>query len=150
VIDDQPMSERPLSDLLAVAAGKIARLEPREAFEATRAGALIVDTRSSDARRRDGVIPGALHVPRTVFEWRLATDSEYRNEHVGGRERRLVVLCDHGYSSQLAAAVLADLGFAAPCDVIGGFVAWRDAGLPVRPAPPEPPGLPGSGPPDPE
>lgn len=149
MLDDQPMSERPLAKLLAVAAEKISRLEPREAFEAARSGALLVDIRSSDSRRRDGVVPGALHIPRTVFEWRVASDSEHRNEHVDGPGRRLVVLCDHGCSSQLAAAVLADLGFADPADVIGGFVAWRDAGLPVRPVPPEPPGLPGTGPPDP-
>jgi len=149
VPDHWGVSDSPLADLLAAAAAQISRLEPHAALEAVRAGALLVDIRSSDARRRDGVVPGALHLPRTVLEWRVAHDSEFRNEHVGGRERRLIVLCDHGYSSQLAAATLVELGYRDAADVLGGFAAWRDADLPLRKAPPDPPCLAGMGPPDP-
>ena len=136
---------RTLEELLAVAAARITRLEPGEAFAAAAGGALIVDIRSSDARRRDGVVPGSLHIPRTVLEWRVAPDSASRSPHIGGPEQRLVLLCDHGYSTVLAAAVLVDLGFATAGDVIGGFVAWKNAGLPVVEAPPPPPELPGIG-----
>jgi rhodanese-related sulfurtransferase len=123
--------EKSLGSLLDEARRKISRLEPQEAFAAAQAGALIVDIRGDNARMRDGVVPGALHVPRTVLEWRFAPDSEWRNREVGGHERRVIVLCDHGYSSSLAAASLVDLGFSRAAEVIGGFDAWRAAGLPV-------------------
>ena len=139
---------RTLEELLAAATTRIVRLEPRDAFAAAADGALIVDIRSHDARRRDGIVPGSLHIPRTVLEWRVAPDSASRNPCVGDLEQRLVLLCDHGYSTVLAAATLVDLGFASAGDVIGGFAAWRDAGLPVAAAPPSAPGLPGMAAPD--
>ncbi len=137
-----------LEELLATSCARISRLEPGDAFAATAGGALIIDIRSHDARRSDGIVPGALHIPRTVLEWRVAPDGELRNPHVGGPEQQLVLLCDHGCSSALAAATLVGLGFASAGDVIGGFVAWKDAGLPVAEAPPSPAGLPGMGRPD--
>ena len=127
---------------------KIDRLTPGEAFAVAQSGGLIVDIRS-DGAREQGIVPGSIHVPRTVLEWRVASDSAWRNPHIGGLDRRLVVLCDHGHSSSLAAAALVELGFAAG-DVIGGFEAWRDEGLPL--AMPSARGqdeLPGMGPPEP-
>ena len=94
-------------------------------------GALLVDVRSDSDRARDGVVPGSLHVPRTVLEWRFEPGGAWRNPHVCGPEGRVIVLCDHGYSSVFAAAMLADLGYRRAADVVGGFVAWREAGLPV-------------------
>ena len=138
---------RTLEELLAAASARISRLEPRDAFAATTKGALIVDIRSDEARRRDGVVPGSLHIPRTVLEWRVAPDSTTRNPHIRGPEQQLVLLCDHGYSTVLAAAELVDLGFATVGDVIGGFAAWKEAGLPVAEAPSSSPALPGMGPP---
>ena len=126
---------RTLDDLLAEAEARIERTTPREAARAIDEGALLIDIRAQDDRARDGVVPGALHVPRTVLEWRLDPDSEWRSPHVGGLDRRILLLCDHGFSSVLAAATLVDLGFARAGDVIGGFRAWREAGLPVASAP---------------
>lgn len=108
---------------------RIDRLEPAAALAATERGALLIDIRSDTDRDRDGIVPGSLHVPRTVLEWRVAPDSQWRNPHVGGLDRQIVLLCDHGYSSALAAATLVDLGFTHACDVVGGFAAWREAGL---------------------
>jgi rhodanese-related sulfurtransferase len=125
---------RTLEELLEEARARIERLEPTEALAATKDGALLVDIRSDMDRERDGIVPGSLHLPRTVLEWRLAPDSPWRNPHVGGPERHVVLLCDHGYSSSLAAATLVELGLRAG-DVVGGFAAWREAGLPVAPAP---------------
>jgi rhodanese-related sulfurtransferase len=126
---------RTLDQLLEAALARIDRLEPADAFAAVEHGAVLVDIRSDLDRARDGIVPGSLHIPRTVLEWRLDPDSPWRNPHVGGLDRRIVLLCDHGCSSILAAATLAELGFADPGDVIGGFAAWRDAGLPTAPAP---------------
>ncbi len=127
--------QRTLHDLLENAAERIQRLEPSEALTAIEHGALLIDIRSDDERKRDGVVPGSLHIPRTVLEWRLAPDSAWRSPYVGGElDRQIVLLCDHGCSSVLAAATLVELGFARAGDVVGGFAAWREAGLPVAPA----------------
>jgi rhodanese-related sulfurtransferase len=141
---------RGADELLAAARARIERLEPRVAWaEASQNAALIVDIRSQDERRRDGVVPGSVHVPRTVLEWRVDPAGEWRNPYIGGRERRLVLLCAHGFSSSLAAATLVELGFVRAGDVIGGFAAWLDEGLPVQPAvQPALDVLPGMGAPD--
>jgi rhodanese-related sulfurtransferase len=107
--------------------------------------------RSHDERSRTGVIPGSLHIPRSVLEWRLdpAADPAFHNPHVDGLDQRIVLVCAHGYSSSLAAGSLQVLGFSRATDLDGGFVAWQAAGLPVRPAPDVDPGaIPGMGDPD--
>ena len=140
---------RTLAELLHHAEESIERLPPAGAHAAIGDGALLVDLRSDAARRRDGIVPGSLHIPRTVLEWRVAPDSEWRNPWIGGPEQRLVLICDHGCSSVLAAATLVELGFRRSGDVIGGFAAWRAAGLPVAEAPEANPALlPGMGSPD--
>jgi rhodanese-related sulfurtransferase len=141
---------RTLESLLAEAEARIERLSPAAAAAAMAEGTLLVDIRSEANRERDGVVPGALHVPRTVLEWRLDPDSPWRNPNVGDLDRHVVLICDHGFSSVLAAAALAELGYARVGDVVGGFAAWRDAALPVAAAPArrDPNELPGMGPPD--
>jgi rhodanese-related sulfurtransferase len=131
-----------IDEVLAAARERIRRYAPGEVPP----DVVIIDIRSADARRRDGVIPGALHIPRTVLEWRVDPNSEWRTPQLTGTER-LVVVCDHGYSSSLAAATLLQLGIDAG-DMIGGFEAWVGAGLAVKPVGDPPPGLPGMGPPD--
>ena len=123
-----------IDDLLRDARARLDRLEPEEASAAQQAGALLIDTRSADERRRDGVIPGSLHIPLSVLEWRLdpAADPAFHNPHLEGLDQWLVLVCAHGYSTSLAAARLQQLGFRRATDVIGGFTAWRDVGLPVR------------------
>jgi len=128
-------NRRTLEELLDEARARIERLEPAEALAAAERGALLIDIRSDSDRERDGIVPGSLHVPRTVLEWRLDPDSAWRSPHVGGLDQRILLLCDHGCSSVLAAAALVDLGFTCAGDVIGGFAAWREAGLPTVNAP---------------
>jgi rhodanese-related sulfurtransferase len=139
-----------VGELLAAARARIERLEPHEAWAAVAAGeALLVDIRSEDDRRRWGIAPGGLHLPRTVLEWRVDPTSGWHNPHVDGHER-LLLLCTDGYSSSLAAATLVTMGRERAGDVTGGFRAWRLAGLPVLEAPEREDGvLPGMHPPDP-
>lgn len=139
---------RTLDELVREAEARIERLTPAAALEAAEAGALLVDIRSELARDRDGVVPGAIHIPRTVLEWRLEPAGTWRNPHVGSLDSRVILLCEHGYSSALAAATLVELGYARAGDVIGGFDAWRGAGLPIRRASERSAGLPGMGGPD--
>ena len=129
-----------LEDLFAKAALRIRRYTPVEAHGAT---AAILDIRSQDARERDGVIPGACHVPRTVLEWRVASEA-WRNTELDGRT--LILVCDQGFSSVFAASALLELGRDAG-DIEGGFEAWRAAGLPMTAARAWN-GLPGMGLPD--
>jgi len=131
-----------LDELLDQAASRIQRYVPHDARAAAAAGAILADIRASDARERDGVIPGSVHVPRTVLEWRVDRTSMWRNPALDAAP--LILICDHGYSSVLAAATLIDLGRDAG-DLVGGFAAWVAAGLPVeQPGPPNA-GLPGMG-----
>ena len=144
------MTRKTIDDLLQEARSRLDRLEPQQARAAQQEGALLVDTRSSDARRRDGVIPGSLHIPLSVLEWRLdpAADPAFHNPHIHGLRQQLVLMCAHGFSSSLAAARLQELGFSRATDLAGGFAAWRDAGLPVLEAA-DADAIPGMGDPEP-
>jgi rhodanese-related sulfurtransferase len=132
-----------LNDLFDDAQGRIRRYTPTEARAAMEAGAVLVDIRDQLSREHSGVIPGAYHVPRTVLEWRVASD-DYRNAAL--EDKRLILVCDHGFSSVFAAAMLLELG-ADVGDVIGGFEAWQADGLETAAAR-RYDGQPGNGPPD--
>jgi rhodanese-related sulfurtransferase len=118
-----------IDEILAEARAGLRRLTPQEAYDATRAGALLVDIRTEPQRRAAGDIPGAMVIDRTVLEWRLDPTSESRIPEAS-YERPVVVLCGQGYSSSLAAASLRRLGLDAT-DVIGGVEAWAADGLPI-------------------
>jgi rhodanese-related sulfurtransferase len=128
-----------LASLLGRARERLQRLSPPEALVAMEHGAVMIDIRGADQIARDGTIAGALVIARNVLEWRLAPDSAWRHPDAPGIEQPVIVLCDEGYQSSLAAATLQDFGFARATDVIGGFGLWRTLGLPVngpvRPAP---------------
>jgi rhodanese-related sulfurtransferase len=129
-----PGGETTIDELLAEARSQLNRLSPDETRVAVEGGALLIDIRSEVQRERDGVISGSHFIPRNVFEWRCDPSSEYRDmEVVGGPDRQLIVMCDEGYQSSLAAVTLHRFGFADASDMIGGFQAWRNAGLEVRP-----------------
>jgi rhodanese-related sulfurtransferase len=113
---------RTVEELLAQARARLDRLDTAEARAAMDDGALLVDIRSEGQRERDGLVPGAFFIPRNVLEWRV--------EQMQAAPR-VIVMCDEGYQSSLAASTLCDLGLDAT-DLIGGFQAWRDAGLPVE------------------
>jgi rhodanese-related sulfurtransferase len=95
------------------------------------AGALVVDTRPIEQRERDGEMPGALVIDRNVLEWRLDPTSAFRIAEADDTERTVVVVCNEGYASSLAAATLRTLGLANATDLDGGYQAWRAAGLPT-------------------
>ncbi|WP_243769561.1 rhodanese-like domain-containing protein [Streptomyces cyanogenus] len=111
------------------------RIEARQAHEAARSGeALLVDIRYAALRERDGLIPGAVVVERNELEWRLDPQGSHRLPEATGHDLRVVVICNEGYASSLAAASLHQLGLHRATDLVGGFQAWRAQGLPVEPA----------------
>lgn len=126
---------RPVGEILAHARGRLKRLGPEQAYDAMRAGALLVDIRPQAQRAAEGELPGALVVERNVLEWRLDPASDARLPDAGDYRRPVIVVCSEGYASSLAAASLQDLGLVNATDLAGGFRAWAGSGLPVTPGP---------------
>ncbi|MDT0440589.1 MULTISPECIES: rhodanese-like domain-containing protein [Streptomyces] len=121
-----------IDELLERVRSTYRRIEPRAAHEAAAAGdALLVDIRYAALRERDGLIPGALVVERNELEWRLDPQGSHRVPEATGHDLRIVVICNEGYASSLAVASLRELGLHRATDLVGGFQAWRAAGLPV-------------------
>lgn len=121
--------------MLAHARAGMRRLTPRAAWDATRRGALLVDTRTAQQRAAQGELPGALVIDRTVLEWRLDPLSGSSIHEATGYDRQVIVICRQGYSSSLAARSLRELGLHRATDVVGGVEAWVADGLPVHDGP---------------
>lgn len=121
---------------LADARANLRRVSAQETSEMlTRGDAFVVDIRPVDRRERDGHIPGAVVVDRLVLEWRLDPTSPWRMHDGPGPEDVVVLVCNEGYGSSLAARDLQALGLPLATDLIGGFAAWAAAGLPVSSEP---------------
>jgi len=126
--------ERPegIDELLDRVRLDLDRIDAQEAYAAASAGdALLVDIRYAALRERDGLIPGALVVERNELEWRLDPQGSHRAAEATSHDLRVVVVCNEGYASSLAAVSLRQLGLRRATDLVGGFQAWRAAGLPV-------------------
>ena len=133
---DHRATRRNVDELLAAARRRIEpRRTPTQALDALHKGALIIDLRSSDDRRERGVVPGSIHIPRSVLEWRVDPDCEFRNPAACELEREVILMCADGFSSSFAADSLRELGFRRATDLVGGFSAWKAEGFPIRQAP---------------
>ena len=111
------------------------RPRPEELDGLISSGALVVDIRPVGLRHRDGGLAGAVVVDRNQLEWRLDPTSEFRLPGFDDPDRTVVLVCDEGYASSLAAATLQELGLRRATDLEGGFQALREHRLNVRPAP---------------
>jgi rhodanese-related sulfurtransferase len=112
-------------DLLERARRRIHRVGPDELQGIVAEGGLIVDIRPDAQRRDEGSLPGALIVERNVLEWRFDPTGSHRLPEARGSDQPVVIVCSEGYASSLAAASLADLGYARAADLVGGYRAWR-------------------------
>jgi rhodanese-related sulfurtransferase len=124
-----------IDQLLEAARGRLERIDASAAQRAVAGGATLIDIRSDSQISQDGVVPGALVLARNVLEWRLDPDCPHRHPAAPGTDEQVILMCNEGYQSSLAAATLQGLGFDRATDLIGGFQAWRAAGLPVQPGP---------------
>jgi rhodanese-related sulfurtransferase len=120
-----------IDEVLAEARSGLDRVEPEQLADEVANGAIVVDIRPVEQRDRDGELPGAVVVDRNVLEWRLDPTSPHRLPLANGHDLRVVLVCNEGYGSSLAAKSLQDLGLGRATDLVGGFQAWRDA---VRPS----------------
>jgi rhodanese-related sulfurtransferase len=122
-----------VDELLDSARAGLERLTPAEAQAAVERGdAVIVDIREEDKRAREGRVPGAIEIDRNVLEWRCAPESDWRDERICNPALIVVVMCNQGFQSSLAAATLQRLGLPRATDMDGGFQRWRADGLPVE------------------
>jgi rhodanese-related sulfurtransferase len=116
-----------IDDMLRIARERLKRVTPADLAVETSAGALVVDIRPVQQRLRDGDLPGAVVIDRNVLEWRLDPTSPHHIPDVENRQRRIILVCNEGYSSSLAAATLQDLGLRFATDLVGGFQALMRA-----------------------
>jgi rhodanese-related sulfurtransferase len=118
------VNPRTIDTLLKDATSRLDRVAPADLSREQDQGALVVDIRPVDQRLRDGPLPGATVIDRNVLEWRMDPASPYRSTAVTGYDQRIVIVCNEGYGSALAAATLQDLGLHRATDLIGGYQAW--------------------------
>jgi rhodanese-related sulfurtransferase len=123
-----------IDDMLGAARARLVRLTPRAAYGEASDGGTLVDIRPAAQRAAEGEVPGSVIVERNHLEWRFDPASDARLPWVTGYDHRIIVICQEGYTSSLAAAALHDLGLRRATDVIGGFRAWAGAELPTAPA----------------
>jgi rhodanese-related sulfurtransferase len=128
-----PAGSLGIDEILANARARLSRVGPLETAAAMGRGAVLVDIRPAAQRAEFGEIPGAVIIERNVLEWRLDPRSEARLSFADSYALEVIVTCQEGYTSSLAAAALQDLGLSRATDLDGGFAAWRDAGLPTIP-----------------
>ncbi|MEV6347039.1 rhodanese-like domain-containing protein [Actinoplanes sp. NPDC051851] len=124
---------RSIDEILADARSRLDRLGPAEteALLRAEADAVLIDIRPAAQRAEHGEIPGAVIIERNVLEWRLDPRSDARLPWAGRYDLPVVITCQEGYTSSLAAAACQDLGLHRATDLAGGFAAWKAAGLPT-------------------
>lgn len=115
---------RSIDEILGQARARLDRVDPTHLAGEHAGGALIVDIRPAEQRSRDGALPSAVVIDRNVLEWRLDPACEHHIAAVTHYDTRIVIVCNEGYQSSLAAAQLRALGLHRATDLIGGFQAW--------------------------
>lgn len=124
------MTTAAIDTMLSEARLRLDRLDVHDAYAATQIGAMLVDIRPQINRRIEGEIPGAIVIDRNVLEWRLDPASDAKIPQAAS-DAWVVLFCNEGYASSLAARSLQDLGIHAATDIAGGFRAWKESGLPT-------------------
>ena len=119
--------------LLAQARQLLTRVDADQTRQILRDGGLLIDIRPAAQRAEFGEVPGALIIERNNLEWRLDPHGPHRLPEADDADRVVVIMCQEGYASSLAAASLFGVGRTAVTDLDGGFVAWKRAGLPTTP-----------------
>jgi rhodanese-related sulfurtransferase len=131
VFTQPPAGSTGIDDILAVARRRLRRVGPQETHAAMHRGAILIDIRPAAQRAEHGEIPGAIIIERNVLEWRLDPRSDARLSFADRYDLEVIITCQEGYTSSLAAASLQDLGLHRATDLDGGFAAWQAAGLPT-------------------
>jgi sulfur-carrier protein adenylyltransferase/sulfurtransferase len=102
----------------------VREVDARQSARLREQGATLIDVREQDEVDQ-GIIPGAIHIPRGYLEMRI-------EEAVRDRDAPLVVYCAGGVRSLFGAEALTELGYRDVVSMAGGFSGWKAAGLPWR------------------
>ena len=113
-----------IEEILAEARARLDRVHPANLASEHAGGALIVDIRPAEQRSRDGALLWAIVIDRNVLEWRLDPACPHHIADASDYDTRIVIVCNEGYQSSLAAAQLRAIGLRRSTDLIGGFQAW--------------------------
>ena len=109
------------------------RCSPEETLIEIKAGTMVIDIRGDEQQHRDGLIPGTIIIRRNVLEWRCDPVSPWHHPRITHHGQKIIIFCNEGYQSSLAAANLQQLGMTLATDMIGGFSSWEALGLPTTP-----------------
>jgi rhodanese-related sulfurtransferase len=113
-----------IDEILTAARSRLGRIHPERLASEQVGGALVIDIRPVEQRSCNGPLPGAIVIDRNTLEWRLDPACEHHITEITSYEQRIIIVCNEGYSSSLAAALLQELGLHQATDMIGGFQAW--------------------------
>jgi len=113
-----------IARMLQQARAGLDRVDPRDVHAEVANGAVLIDIRPASDRTAEGPMPGAIVIERIHLEWRLDPTSPDRL-HIASPDLRVIVVCNEGYASSLAAHGLRRLGLARATDLAGGYRAWR-------------------------
>lgn len=120
--------------LVAEAEALVEAISPEAALALLgRQGVIFVDLREKGELRRDGKVPGAVHVPRGMLEFWIDPDSPYFKPALAG-PAHYVFFCNAGWRSALAARTALEMGISPVSHIAGGFAAWKAAGGTVETA----------------
>lgn len=136
-----PPGSLSIAQILSKARSKLQRITPAQAYDELHdidypMPVFLVDIRPAAQREAEGGIHGSLIIERNVLEWRFDPRCEARLAIADRYDSKIIVYCQEGYTSSLAAASLQEMGLLNATDIIGGYAAWRDAGLPGQIKPP--------------
>ena len=92
---------------------------------------VVIDLRESEELAATGRIPGSVHVPRGMLEFRADPTSPYHQDPIDP-SKRIILHCASGGRSALAATTLQAMGYNNVAHLDGGFTAWKAAGKPVE------------------
>ena len=116
--------------MLADARSRLDRIDAERPTARRCDGALLVDIRPAAQRAEEGEVHAAWAAGDRAQRPRVAPRPALgRAPEQASYDARVMVLCQEGYTSSLAADALCSLGLDAT-DVVGGFKAWREAHLP--------------------
>ena len=112
--------------LVARAQARVTTLSPQAVEQRRHSdGVLLVDVRDVRERKRDGCIPDSLHVPRGMLEFWIDPESPYHKPELA-QAQTLILYCNKGWRSALAAATLQDMGLDGVAHMEGGFDLWAE------------------------
>ena len=129
--DDGQAIRSAVEEMLSAARRELKRVRAEDLESEIAAGAIVVDIRPAADRAAEGALPGSIVLERNVLEWRLDPTSADRIPAAKDHTIAVIVVCNDGYASSLAAQSLRRLGLERATDLDGGFRAWRH----LRPAP---------------